>query len=92
MKPIVLLLLMFGTWNLHFAQEKKILNILNRELEKEIKNQFKSRLLTVIRSASLKNFLLIMRKSWPLKSKYKVLMLPAPNSSGRKYRLISSGK
>ncbi|RKT00860.1 hypothetical protein [Chryseobacterium defluvii] len=60
MKPIVLLLLMFGTWNLHFAQEKKILNILNRELEKEIKNQFKSRLfngdtISIIKEFSIDN-------------------------------------
>lgn len=44
MKPIVLFLLIFGMWNTNSAQEKKILNILNRELKKEVKNQFKSRL------------------------------------------------
>ncbi|GAB0156148.1 hypothetical protein CHRYSEOSP005_14120 [Chryseobacterium sp. Alg-005] len=44
MKPIVLFLLIFCMWSINPAQEKKILNILNRELKKEVKNQFKSRL------------------------------------------------
>ncbi|OWK74463.1 hypothetical protein CBW16_03385 [Flavobacteriaceae bacterium JJC] len=42
MKKIILLLVVFGIWSAIGAQETKILRILNRELKKEVKNQFKS--------------------------------------------------
>ncbi|WP_131726144.1 hypothetical protein [Chryseobacterium sp. Leaf405] len=38
----VLIILMLGFWNFSFAQEKEILKILNRELKREVKSQFKS--------------------------------------------------
>ncbi|GAA5100107.1 hypothetical protein GCM10023210_38250 [Chryseobacterium ginsengisoli] len=42
LKQILLFIFLSGIWNIAFSQEKEILKILNRELKKEVKNQFKS--------------------------------------------------
>lgn len=60
MKHVILFLLFFGMWTLNSAQEKKILNILNRELKKEVKNQYKSRLfngdtISIVKEFSIDN-------------------------------------
>jgi predicted lipoprotein len=41
-KRLLTFILIFGIWNITFAQEKTIVKILNRELKREVKNQLKS--------------------------------------------------
>jgi len=84
-KRFILIILMLGFWNFSFAQEKEIVKILNRELKREVKNQFKSSnfngdTIKIIEGFSIKDKILTftIRKTSPYFNGYQIINQQVP--------------
>jgi hypothetical protein len=85
-KRLLTFILIFGIWNITFAQEKTIVKILNRELKREVKNQLKSSnfngdTIRIIKEFSIdnnKNLSFQIKKTSPYLTGYQIIKQTVP--------------
>jgi hypothetical protein len=85
-KRLLIFIILFGIWNIAFAQEKTILKILNRELKREVKNQLKSsnfngdtiRIIKEFTITTDKKLTFTIKKTSPYFSGYQIIQQEVP--------------